>query len=206
MTSMGPRTGSDALAPNPAATYDLIIGHGGRIVFHDHYDSPEVRLRVCVGILTCSDIVNRVVDSPRSAEIRDLYHACADQWSTAPNAVVDALAELCRQWGVQIYMSTTTEKSAAPATLFSVITTYGPGQAVAEHFPSRETRQNSLIERAGQFFATPGCIPELVLADERHLAALLAALLKSATVTLTESVLDEADGIYKPSGVPPQIA
>ncbi|MDL5199589.1 hypothetical protein [Streptomyces sp. ALI-76-A] len=37
-----------------------------------------------------------------------------------------------------------------------------------------------------------------MLADEQRLAALVATLLMPATVTLTESVLDENEGVYRP--------
>lgn len=95
-------------------------------------------------------------------------------------------------------MSATTKKSAAPKTLYSVITKYGPGQTVAEHFPDPVSRTASLIERAEHFFTVPGHIPEIVLADEQRLAALVATLLMPATVTLTEAVLDEGEGVYRP--------
>jgi hypothetical protein len=205
MTTSGTPTSSDQPAPDPAATYDLIICHDDRMVFHDHYESPEHRLRMCVGLLTDSDVVSRIVDSTRSAEIRALYQAYVSQWTTAPDSVVDAIAKLCRQWGVQVYASTTTKKSSAPATLFSVVTEYGPGQTVAEHFPSREARHASLVERVDQFFDAPGCIPHSVAADEERLVVMLAMHLMSATVTLTESSLDKADGVYRPSGHPLQI-
>ncbi|WP_327357849.1 hypothetical protein [Streptomyces sp. NBC_01304] len=65
--------------------------------------------------------------------------------------------------GVQLYASATTKKSTAPKTLFSVITEYGPGETLAEHF-----------------FTAPGRIPEIVLADEQRLAARVTALPDSA--------------------------
>ncbi|MFJ2420197.1 hypothetical protein [Streptomyces brevispora] len=45
MTALGTQGDSDEPAPGPLATYDLIICHQDRIVFHDHYESPEQRLR-----------------------------------------------------------------------------------------------------------------------------------------------------------------
>src|SRR5207248_65913 len=131
-------TNSDELAPDLAVTYDLIICHDERIVFHDHYESPDLRLRMCVGLLTDSNVVSRVLDGSRAAEVRDVYQALASRWSTAPDSVVDAIAKCCRTWGVHVYVSTTRKKNMAPATLFTVVTEYGPGQTVAEHFPSRE--------------------------------------------------------------------
>ncbi|MGI8306971.1 hypothetical protein [Saccharopolyspora hattusasensis] len=163
MTAIGTRADSDELAPNLNATYDLIICHGDRVVFHDHYQNPERRLHMCVRLLTDSDVFSRAVDSSRAMEIRNLHQAHAAQWSTEPDSVVDAIAKLCRRWGVQIYVSTTVKRSAVPAALFSVITEYGPGQTVAKHFPTNEARRASLTERAEQFFTEPGCIPHSYL-------------------------------------------
>lgn len=53
-------------------------------------------------------------------------------------------------------------------------------------------RTASLIERAEHLFTSPGHIPKTVLADEQRLAA-------PATVTLTESVLNEDEGVYRPN-------
>lgn len=39
MTAIGTQGDSDELASGPPATYDLIICHQDRIVFHDHYES-----------------------------------------------------------------------------------------------------------------------------------------------------------------------
>lgn len=41
----GTQGDSDQLAPGPLATYARIVCHRDRIVFHDHYESPEQRLR-----------------------------------------------------------------------------------------------------------------------------------------------------------------
>ncbi|MFG3403766.1 hypothetical protein [Streptomyces sp. NPDC048142] len=95
-------------------------------------------------------------------------------------------------------MSATAKKSAAPKTLYSVITEYGPGQTVAERFPDRMARTASRIERAEHFFTSPGHIPKIVLADEQRLVALVATLLMPATVTLTKSMLNEDEGVYRP--------
>ncbi|MFD7669072.1 hypothetical protein [Streptomyces sp. NPDC059788] len=45
MTVFGAQGDSDELAPGLLTIYDLIICHQGRPVFHDHYESPEQRLR-----------------------------------------------------------------------------------------------------------------------------------------------------------------
>ncbi len=89
----------------------------------------------------------------------------------------------------------------APATLYSVITDYGDGQVIAEHFPNRHARLESLADRAEQFFTRPGCIPQGALGDERWLAGIVAAFLTPATVSLAQSVLDSGTGSYKPSDV-----
>lgn len=205
MTAIGTQVDSDELVPGPDTTYDLVICHNDRIVFHDHYTSPAFRLRMCEQLLTASDVVAGVVDAARANEIHELYQSHVSKWETAPDAVVNVISKLCRRWGIQIYMSTTKKKTAAPAVLYSVITQYGPGQTVAEHFPTRQARRASLIERAETFFDAPGHIPERVLSDDHRLAALVATFLMPATVILTESALDEADSVYKPSGRPLRI-
>ncbi|MBK3582258.1 hypothetical protein JHN49_00440 [Streptomyces sp. MBT57] len=196
---------SDKPAPDLHTTYDLIICHQDRIVFHDHYEAPEQRLRMCVGILTNSDVLADTITATRAAQIRDLHNAYIAQRQNGPqeigaarDEVVDALAKLCREWGVQLYVSTTAKKSAAPERLYSVITEYAPGQVVAEHFAARASRTASLVERAEHFFASPGHIPAIVLTDELRLAALVSMFLMPATVTLTESVLDADEGVYRP--------
>lgn len=102
------------------------------------------------------------------------------------------------EWGVQLYASATAKECAALKTLYLVITEYGPGETIAERFPDPASHTASLIERAEHFFTAPGRIPEIVLADEQRLAALVATLLMPATVTLTESVLNEDEGVYRP--------
>lgn len=205
MTTIGTQVDSDELVPGPDTTYDLVICHNDRIVFHDHYQSPAFRLRMCEQLLTVSDTLAGVVDAARANEIHELYQSHVSQWETDPDAVMNVISKLCRRWGVQIYMSTTKKKTAAPAVLYSVVTHYGHGQNVAEHFPTRQARRASLIERAETFFDTPGHIPERVLTDDHRLAALVATFLMPATVVLTESALDKADGVYKPSGRPLRI-
>lgn len=73
-----------------------------------------------------------------------------------------------------------------------------PGETLAEHFPDPASHTASLIERAEHFFTAPGRHPEIVLADEQRRAALVATLLVPATVTLSESVLNEDEGVYCP--------
>lgn len=202
MTALGTHRDSDELAENPYATYDLIICRHDQIVFHDHYETPEQRLSQCVGILTASDVLASTITAERASLIHELRNKGVAQWRTNADGIVNDIAKLCRGWGVQVYESTTSKRSAAPRVLFSVITEYGPGQTVAEHFPDRESRSASLIERAEHFFAAPGHIPGFVLSDEQRLAALVATFLMPATVTLTEAALDEADGVYRPTGFP----
>lgn len=200
MTSTRTEIGSEELEPGLEASYDLIICHQDRIIFHDHYASPALRLRMLAQLLTVSD----VVDASRAVEVTELHGSMSEQWNTAPDQVVNAIAKLCRRWGVHVYVSTTRKRSAAPETLYSVVSDYGCGPVIAEHFANRAARQRSLVERADQFFDAPGRIPERVLADDARLAALLSALLMPATVSLTEAALDHADEepLYRPSGTP----
>ncbi|MFF8902595.1 hypothetical protein ACF082_34575 [Streptomyces lydicus] len=150
---------------------------------------------ICIGIFTDSDVLT---STTRAARIRDLHNAYITQRQSnlqelcaTPGGVVNALAKALPRVGIQVYASATAKKSAAPKTLYSAITEYEPGQTVAEHFPDRMARTASLIERAEHLFTSPGHIPKTVLADEQRLAA-------PATVTLTESVLNEGEGVYRP--------
>lgn len=201
MNALGPQD-SDGLARNRRTTYDLIVCRDDRVVFHDHYATAEQRLSMCIGILTASDTLAGTITSDRAARIHELHQAHVAQWRADPDGVVNAIAKLCRGWGVQLYVSTTTKRSEAPRALYSVITDYGRGQIVAEHFPDPQARTTSLIGRAEQFFAAPGHIPADVLRDDRRLAALVATFLMPATVALTESALDEDEGVYRPAGAP----
>lgn len=199
MTETSTRTESTEFA-DPCETFDLIVLHRDRIVFHDHYDDPQQRLRMCVSLLTQSDVLpSGTIDSLLAAQILCVANARIADWSTEPDTVLNAVSKLCRSEGVNIYVSTTRKKTAAPAVLYSVVTEYGSGQTIAEHFPTREARRCSLIERADNFFAAAGCIPDLVLADEQRLAALVGTFIMPATVLLTESVL-KASGHYEPLG------
>ena len=175
MTTADSRDRADALADAPDSTYDLIVLHQDRIVFHDHCDSPQQRLRLCIAQLTRADVFPMV-------DAREVNAVVRSRPSSPPDPVLDALSKLCRRWGVNIYASTTQKKTATrsllgPAVLFSVITDYGPGagRTIAEHFPTREARHASLVERAETFFPGPGHLPEMVLTDDQRLASLLSA-------------------------------
>jgi len=194
------QAGSEELVPGLEVTYDLIICHNDGLVFHDHYISPALRLRMLVQLLTASDVVASAVDATRASEVHEMCRSRSSHWESAPDAVVNAIAKLCRRWGVQVYLSTTKKTTAAPRRLYSVITEYGPGQSVAEHFATRQARRASLIERAETFFDAPDRIPEHALARDERLAALVAMLLTPMTITLTEFALDQTDGVYKPIG------
>ncbi|MCX5103451.1 hypothetical protein [Streptomyces sp. NBC_00439] len=212
MTASSPQSDSDELTPSPLTTYDLIICHDDRIVFHDHYKSPEERQHVCLWVLMESEVLAGIITGDRSVWIKELHSSFIEQQETrppegraTPDEIVDALAEVCREWDVQLYMSTTAKKGGAPRMLYSVLTEYRPGQTVAEHFTDRGSRTASLIERAEHFFASPGNIPAVVLSDEQRLAALVATLLMPATVTLTESVLDETENVYRSASSGPPV-
>lgn len=193
---------TDEVELGTEAAYDLIICHDHRIVFHDHYASPALRLRMLVQLLELSDVVSSAVNGDRVHEIRSLHQSMHEQSAVQPDQVVNAIAKTCRRWGIQIYVSTTRKRSAAPQTLYSVVTDYGSGQIVAEHFADAKSRRASLIERVDQCLDAPGHIPKRALSDDARLAALLSALLLPASVSLTESVLDESgqQPLYRPSG------
>lgn len=72
--------------------------------------------------------------------------------------------------GCPVHESTTSRRSCetiasnritAPQVLFSVVTKYGSGQTIAEHFPGHDSRSAGLVDRAEQFYAAPGQIPDL---------------------------------------------
>ncbi|QNE18104.1 hypothetical protein F1D05_09650 [Kribbella qitaiheensis] len=210
MTAIDTHSGPDELIERPPATYDLIICCDDQILFRDHYETREKRLSQCVGILTGSDLLTTTITAERASLIHERRDVHATQGSDNPDLVVKEIAELCHRWGVQIYAGTTSKRNrdtagsepgAVPGVLYSVITEYGPGQIAAEHFPDRESRIAGLVDRAEQFFATPGQIPDFVLSDEKRLAALVATFLMPAAISLTESVLDESDGVYRPTGI-----
>ena len=198
MSVLGTRHDVDDLEQGSSATFDLIICHDERIVLHDVYGNPHLRLRMCLELLTSSDVVATAVDSARAEELHSLFQDRIDQASSEPDQVINAIAKHVRRWGVQIYVSTTHKKSDAPAVLYSVVTEYGPGQIVVEHFPDRQARTASLIDRAEQFFTKPDAIPELIRTDEQRLAALVSTVLMPATITLAEANRNE-EGAYLPS-------
>ena len=202
MTTFESNVGSAGLGPASETTHDLIICRGERIVFHEHYASPALRLQMLAQLLELSDVVADAIDASRASQIRSLHESMSDRWSTDPDGVVDVIAKLCRAWDVQIYVSTTRKQSAVPETLFSVVTDYGRGEIAVEHFLTRAARRRSLVERADQCFEAPGRIPERVLVDDARLAALLSALLMPANVSLAEATLDRtAESLrYQPSG------
>ena len=200
MTTVESRDNSDALAGAPDSTYDLIVLHRDRIVFHDHCDSPQQRLRLCIAQLTCADIFTMVDAYEVNALVRSMP-------GTPPDPVLDAVAQMCRRWGVNIYASTTHKKPAVPSLtgppmLYSVITDYGPGvgRTIAEHFLTRDARHASLVQRAETFFPGPGHLPEMVLTNDQRLASLLGAFLLPANITLTEAAWSDSTGMYVPSG------
>ncbi|QWF85692.1 hypothetical protein [Amycolatopsis sp. CA-230715] len=198
MTVIGPRAKLETVAPGSITSYHLIIIHNDQVVFHEQFEHPEPRLRVCASVLADSDLLSReVITSTRAAQIRKLYE---NRRNTSHDVHLKEIATVCRAWGVHIYASTTVKKSSAPDALFSVITAYEPDQVDAEHFTSREARRVSLVERVDQFLAAPGCLLDDVVANEQQLAALVAAFLMPATVSLTESVLDAEDGVYRSTG------
>ncbi|MFK0244564.1 hypothetical protein ACIQUM_07685 [Amycolatopsis azurea] len=184
-------------ACGPNTTFDLMICHDDRILFRGHYDSPEGRLRVCVGILTGTHLVSDLLGPGGEAAIRDLYDASTTAGSSSDASLRD-INDVCGRSGVRIYVGTTTTASAVPAVFYSVVTEYLPDHVTAEHFPNGKARHASLLERVSQLHAGAGDLPESVLSDEERLAGLLGALLTPARISLTESVLDATDGVYKP--------
>ncbi|WP_181273652.1 hypothetical protein [Brevibacterium oceani] len=203
MTTIDAHRTTDALDDEADATYDLIILRRGRIVFHDHYESPAHRLRMAVGLLTASDLVADAIDADACAIIR------AEAAVGDPDGALNRVAKICRDRGVDVYMSTTRKRIAvdaptprAASRLYSVITDYGQGQMIAEHFATREQRRQELVARAEQFFDAPGNLPEQVLTDDQRLAALVATFLMPATVSLTEAAFDPAEGSFRPAGHP----
>lgn len=191
----------DALGDDGEATHDLIIFRGDRIVFHDHCDTPRQRLELCVRLLTCAEDFRQV--DPR--EVQAVMHR--PRFDEDPDIVLNEIAKLCRRWDVNIYVSTTRKRPARsaqtqPERLFSVITDYGSGHVISEHFTTRRLRRDELVARAEQFFDGPARLPEAVLTDDNRLAALIAAFLAPATVSLTESVRDPSGSRYMPAGGP----
>lgn len=203
MTTLDSRRDPDALSEQADATYDLIILNQGRLAFHDHHDTPQARLDRAVTQLTAVDTFS-VVDGTEVLRIYNEHISVRSQGGhTDADVVLDSIAKLCRRWQIDIYLSTTHKRAhsshrIAPATLYSVVTEYAPGKLVVEHFPTQKARHTDLIERAGQFIDPSEALPHLVLGDELRLAAFLSSRLTPALITLTESTLDDSDGVYRP--------
>lgn len=124
---------SEELAPHAGTTYDLIICHGDRIVFHDYYESAATRLRMCADLLTRPGVLTDALTADRAVQVDQIARSNASRWSTSPDVVVNVIAKMCRRWDIHVYVSTTQKSGPdqAPGELYSVITEYGPGQAVA---------------------------------------------------------------------------
>lgn len=80
-------------------------------------------------------------------------------------------------------------------TFYSVVTSYGSGQVIAEHFPSPKARSDSLRERAEQ----GRLAPVAPTADDDALVVILSTSLPVA-IHLIQSELDADIGVYRPSG------
>lgn len=88
MTESSPQGNSDELTPSLLTTYDLIICHENRIVFHEHYESPEQRQRACVWVLMESGVLAGIVTSDRSVWIMELHSSLIEQQQTRPPETV----------------------------------------------------------------------------------------------------------------------
>ncbi|QXV57399.1 hypothetical protein [Amycolatopsis sp. TNS106] len=185
-------------ASGHAVTFDLMICHDDQILFHDHYESREARLSVCLGILTGTHLVSGILGPSGEAAIRDIHDARLTLADSSPDAIVRDIADVCRQSDVRIYTRTKTRTPTAPTRLYSVVTQYRPNHVTAEHFTTRTARHESLLERVSHLHAGAGAPTESALPEEESLAVLLEALLAPARISLTESVLDATDGVYKP--------
>jgi len=193
--------GTDTFDDASDAAHDLIILDGDRIVFHDYYRSPTQRMIEALRLVT-SCFADSIDASTLKAIRRDLpvsqITALTDD--DAADRCLNTLSKLCRTSGVYLYVTTTHRPAAAPIELFTVITDYGSGHVVTEHFTDRQTRRESLLGRAQQFFASPEHIPDRILTDDQRLAAMISTLLTPAQVHLTESVRNERTGVYIPAG------
>lgn len=197
--------------PEPPLTaanrsYDLIMCENDRIVYHEPFGSAALRLSTCVGVLTVSDLLSRAITADRAAMIDEVHRDNSSKWTTRPDDVLNAIAKLCRPWGVQVYASAPLRGPAErlvagpPAELYSVVTDYGHGDVMVEHFPDRASRTASLRQRLDQFVGKQDSVPEALRDDDQRLASLVSAFLMTAAVSLAETVFDPAQGFYKPSG------
>lgn len=205
MTDLDMRVDSFSQDAQPTSlTYDLLILHRERIIFHGYYDSPQERMHMCSSLLTASDVLNTVLNHDHRNELAQQVYALTQshiaQWSTTPDGLVNAIAKLCRTWGLHIYVSSTEKKSKSEplSDLYSVVTDYGSGQSVAEHFARREDRRAALLERAGLFMDCLESIPEIVRSDENRLAAFVSTFIMPANVILTHTRWDAASSTYRP--------
>jgi len=199
-----------------ASTFDLIVLHDGRMVFHDVYASPAERLTRLIKVLPVLDQEHRI----DRHEVLVAYHQLVGQH---PDIAVDAVGKICRKAGYSIFLSTTnkirtpaplppvlvktapvegaTVTAIRPGRLFSVITQYhapNKPETIAEHFLSREDRLQSLSARADLAITNPDVIPEHAWTDELQLAKIVEVAISPATVTLAESTWRDEEQSYLP--------
>lgn len=192
----------------PDEIYILIVvdERHGRLILHESYGNPANRLEACAELLIGTGrvgpwsgpglqarigpyAVQRITDAIRSGRAEN-----ADQ-------TLNTIAKECRGQDIGIFATTRSRCPASAPTphprLFSVHTTYGPGNIVSEHFTSAEGRRDSLIERADLALAAPNAIPPYVLGDEQRLVDLINAFLRPTMVSLGEAVWDAASNAYR---------
>lgn len=191
-------------------SYDLIINHTGRIIFHDWYTTPQARLSALVSLLTASDLTTGVLDRGVIQAVARRHEANVRYWTADPDTVVAAINEELTGTGVSVHLSTTRRERCrheSAQIAFSVITDYGEGRVALEHYDSRTKRAAALLERAQQFFGASDAIPAFIRRDEQRLAVLVGALIHPATVSLAEATYDPAAKAYRPvarEGFPPE--
>jgi len=202
--------------PDASGPSHLIMIDRDRLVSHTVHVSPEVRLQALVTRLTAVDVFARVPAA--------MVLAIAGDRSDAQTADVTAnrIAKLARRYQVLVFFTGPEQPGSVPTApvrparpessqaantgtgtapkaerLFSVITEYCPGQSIVEHFDSRQSRHDSLVERAGHLAAgeLDVCLPELSK-DDAMLATFIQLGLNASAVTLTDAAWDQSTRSY----------
>lgn len=86
----------------------------------------------------------------------------------------------------------TSATSVVRSRYFTVRTDYAPDTVVREHFETAEDRRQSLLERADILMSRPNMIPPMVLAVDERLAGLISLFIEPATVSLSETTLEQS--------------
>lgn len=187
-------TTSDITPPAPAAALTLhtaLVLDDAAVVLDEIHTDPMQRNQSVLQLLRAN---HDEVDTQDIDEILAAYqHVLTD----------DALSEIAAlyiDYSVDVYLSEHTI-AAGPQQLFSVLTDYGNGEQIIEHYPTEHARTQSLRERADAISAidpSTGEAPDFSQASAADCVEVLDAMLSPTRGHnhLTEATV-RADGTYR---------